>query len=173
MEKHYREYEMLDFTPEPIRERNGYYLFLGTSGVGTEYHAIADIPGASYADFVLHDSVKLVVLEWNQLTGDNLEGWECAWEPDYTAFGRLGRLVEDIEAQHAQKVCNHDGPCQHISSYWNFLNDHEDDRESFETYFRSFFPGNIFSALSDIEKHPENWISEENMRDWEENYRPG
>jgi hypothetical protein len=162
----YSYFEMLDYSKEPVREKNGYFLYLATCGEDSELHGISEIPGVMYADFAFHDSIELVAQEWNHITGDEAVGLDLAWEPDFTAVGHLHRLVERIEAQHIQKFCIHDGPCKHIVAFADYLNDHEDDRELFEEFFRDWFPGNMFEKLATIEDGPEDWISEENLRDW-------
>lgn len=168
----FEKWEVLDYTKEPIREKGGYSLYLATCGEDSELHAITEDGYSPYTEFEFHDSISLVAQKWNELTGDDVEGFDLAWEPNYTAFGHLGRLAESIEAQHVQKACNHDGPCEHIMAFFQYLSSHEDDRELFEDYFLYEFPCNMFSRLANIEDNPENWVSEEHLSEWLSDYAP-
>lgn len=172
MNRKYEYFEMLDYTREPVRVFGGKKLYLGTCGEDNEYHGIEEDYGTFAPAFEEHNSIHAVAEKWNRLTGDNAEGFDLAWEPNYSTFDHLKKLAEEIETQHVNRVCNHDGPCEHIVAFAQYLGTHEGDRELFEDYFNTAFPCNMFSKLADIEDHPENWISEENLPDWTENYCP-
>ena len=162
-------FEMLDYAE--VRSRNGYTLFLGTCGEEDEWHAITQY-GIDSADFKQHDSIQAVAEKWNKITGDNAEGFDLAWKPNYSSFDHLERLAGEIETEHNNGNCNHDGPCEHIVALAQFLADHKDEKEDFENWAALEWPMNIFEKFADIDEHPEDWIGEKYLKEWNEEYAP-
>ncbi len=81
-------------------------------------------------------------------------------------------LAEEIENDHRiHRNCNHYGDCDLVAPFVRFLETHTKTREQLEFYYENdggtLTPGGLYDLMFYPEFVPENWISVEEIADWQ------
>lgn len=83
----------------------------------------------------------------------------------------LKKLAEEIENDHRNRSCNHYGDCDLVAPFVKFLETHIKTREQLEFYYENdggtLTPGGLYDLMFYPEFVPENWISVEEIADWQ------